>query len=105
MEILLWIAVAAGIGAGDRWLKRHHPRLWRKTLLPACLLATALGFFCVSIYGWALWDTWASGAGTDDKIVLTVVIVAAISAFIFFVIAEWRSYLRERRRWREEETL
>ena len=40
-----------------------------------------------------------------SAILLTVVLVAAISAFIFFVIAEWRSYLRERRRWREEETL
>ena len=103
MEILLWIAIVVGIGAGDRWLKRHHPRLWRKTLLPTCALLTALCLFCVAVYGGALWDTWTSSVGGDDKIVLTVVILAAISAFLFCIITEWRNYLRECRGWREEE--
>lgn len=105
MEFLGMAAAAVLIGWMDRRLKRKRPRFWRKTLLPTCVLLTALCLFCAAVYAGALWDTWISSVGIDDKIVLTVVILAAISAFLFCIIVEWRNYLRERRRWREEDAL
>ena len=103
MRLLAVLAVVAAVALWDRWLKRRHPRVWRKLRLPTCILATAVCLAVAAIYGWALWDTWVSAVGTDDKIVLTVVILAAISALLFFITVAWRDYLRQRRAWREED--
>ena len=103
MTVLAALAVVAAVTLGDRWLKRRHPRLWRKTQLPTCILATLLCLVYVGAYGWALWDTWTSPVGAGDKGVLTVLILLTIAAFLFFIIVSWRSYLRERRSWREED--
>ena len=103
MTVLAALAAVTAVTLGDRWLKRRHPRLWRKTQLPFCVLATLLCLVYVLAYGWALWETWSSPVGAGDKGFLTVLILLTIAAFLFFIIVSWRSYLRERRSWREED--
>ena len=51
----------------------------------------------------ALAETWTANAGMDSKVVLTVLLLAAIAAFLYLIIDTWRRYLRERRGWREED--
>ena len=104
MWTLAALAAVIAVTWVDRWLKRRHPRLWRKTQLPFCVLATLLGLVYVLAYGRALWDTWASPVSADDKGFLTVLILIAILAVLFLMMAVWRQYLRERRSWREEDT-
>ena len=103
MWTLAALAAVIAVTWVDRWLKRRHPRFWRKLQLPICLLDTLLGLVIAGIYGRALWDTWASEVSTGDKGVLSVLILAAISALLFFILVTWRQYLRERRTWREED--
>ena len=103
MWTLAALAAVIAVTWVDRWLKRRCPRLWRKTQLPFCVLATLLGLVYVLAYGRALWDTWASEVGAGDRGFLTALILITIAVFLFFIIAGWRSYLRGRRSWREED--
>ena len=103
MTVLAALAVVAAVTLGDRWLKRRHPRVWRKLQLPVCVLSTLLCLAVAVVYGWALWDTWASPVSADDKGFLTVLILITILAVLFLMMAVWRQYLRDRRSWGEED--
>lgn len=104
MDRWLWLIVLIGVWAGDRLLRRRFPRLWRRLQLPVNLVLTVLCLLYLSIWGVALAETWTADAGMDSKVVLTVLLLAAIAAFLYLIVDTGRRYLRERRGWREEGT-